>query len=121
MTRAHHVRHSKSFWDKHVKHWQNSGLSQSEYCRRNNIKEKAFGYHKVTRCGADYPPSKSKKSLELVALPFNLSHDLPAQSLACCNIASGISISLGSRATINIDRSFDKECLSKILHIVSEL
>ena len=121
MTRAQHVRHPKSFWDNHVKQWQNSGLSQSEYCRRNNIKEKAFGYHKVTRCGADYPPSNSKQSLELVALPINLSHDLPAQSSACCNIGSGISISLGTGATINIASSFDKKCLSEILHIVSEL
>ena len=121
MTRTHSVRHSKSFWDNHVKLWQKSGLSQREYCRRNKIKERAFGYHKVTRCGTNYSPDKPKKSLELVALPINLSHDSPARSLACSDIGSGISISLGSRATLNIDRSFDRECLSEILNIVSKL
>jgi hypothetical protein len=79
MARRKAIRHSKSFWDKHVKLWQESGLTQSEYCRRNNNREKAFGRQKVSRCGTDKKKTCSSQKLDLVALPINLTQDLTDQ------------------------------------------
>ena len=31
-------------WESVIKDWQDSGLSQSEYCRRAGIKDSRFGY-----------------------------------------------------------------------------
>lgn len=36
----------QTFWEKHIKHWQGSSLTQAEYCRRNNLKAKLFTYWK---------------------------------------------------------------------------
>ncbi len=117
MARRKTIRHSKSFWDKHVKLWQESGLSQSEYCRRNNIREKTFGRQKVSRCGIDKGKTCSSQKLDLVALPINLAQDLTDQP----TVSNGINISIGTKASINISRNFDKECLSKIFRILVSL
>lgn len=36
----------KEFWQDHVKAWGESNLSQSEYCRKNNLGRDAFFYWK---------------------------------------------------------------------------
>ncbi|MBN2861937.1 MAG: hypothetical protein JXN62_02170 [Bacteroidales bacterium] len=35
-------KHDKRYWEKHITLWQESNLSQSEYCRQNNIPLKSF-------------------------------------------------------------------------------
>lgn len=35
-----------NFWKNHVQQWQQSNLSQAEYCRHNNLSIKTFGYRK---------------------------------------------------------------------------
>jgi hypothetical protein len=35
-----------NFWKKHIHKWQQSNLSQVEYCRNNNLSIKTFGYRK---------------------------------------------------------------------------
>lgn len=35
-------KHDKHYWEKHLAAWQGSNLSQSEYCRQNNIPLKSF-------------------------------------------------------------------------------
>jgi len=32
-------------WTMHIKKWQESGLSQSEYCRQNGLNDRAFSYN----------------------------------------------------------------------------
>lgn len=34
------------FWQAHVKGWEQSGISQSEYCRRKGLSLRSFGYWK---------------------------------------------------------------------------
>ena len=36
----------QDFWKTHIESWQQSNLSQAEYCRRNNLSIKSFGYRK---------------------------------------------------------------------------
>ncbi len=35
---------SESYWQKHIKNWKRSGLSQRGYCRKNGITASAFYY-----------------------------------------------------------------------------
>jgi hypothetical protein len=116
MQRSKAIKHSPSFWEKHLKAWYNSGLSQAEYCRRNNIRVKAFGYHKACKFGSK-KECKNEKVLDLVALPTPIQQLQNTDSFA----DSGISISLGSKASINVYRSCDRKCLADILGIVSDL
>ena len=34
------------FWQKHLKAWSKTSLSQAEYCRRHNLSQPAFGWWK---------------------------------------------------------------------------
>ena len=38
------------FWQGHVAVWEQSGISQSEYCRRQGLNIKLFGYWKRKLC-----------------------------------------------------------------------
>ena len=52
MTKQFRSRKEKyNFWKNHIHKWQQSDLSQSEYCRRNNLSVKTFGYRKRQRMG----------------------------------------------------------------------
>ena len=116
MQRRKAIKHSPSFWENHLEAWNNSGLSQAEYCRRNNIRVKAFGYHKARKFGPA-KECKNEKVLDLVALPAPVQQPQDTEPF----VDSGIRISLGSKASINISRSFDRKCLASILGIVSDL
>jgi len=40
-------RRDREYWRSHVSNWEESGLSQTEYCRRNNIPFSSFGNWKT--------------------------------------------------------------------------
>ena len=38
------MKHDREFWTRHVKGWQSSGLTQSQYCRRHRLLKGTLGY-----------------------------------------------------------------------------
>jgi hypothetical protein len=46
MTKCKRSYKKQTFWEKHLKGWQNSSLTQVDYCRQNNLAIKSFGYWK---------------------------------------------------------------------------
>lgn len=65
------------FWKKHIGQWQDSGLSQREYCKANNLKESTFtdwkAKHSTSRKSVTRVPSsvvdnfiQSQGHLELI-------------------------------------------------------
>ncbi len=42
-TRTKYHKQDRSYWSKHISAWQQSGLSQSEYCRQKDIPLTSFG------------------------------------------------------------------------------
>lgn len=113
---------SKSYWKQHVSSWQNSGLTQAEYCRQQNIKNvKSFNWHKRKILGVWKPDlnSSEQSTLNLVALP-NAITQYDNDTISSSN-NSGISISFGSKATINIEKSFNKNCLAEVVKVMSQL
>jgi len=50
-----------SYWHAHFESWENSGLSQAEYCRRHNLKYCLFHYWK-RKLRKPYPPTVPPKS-----------------------------------------------------------
>ena len=37
---------TKHFWLEHLEQWQSSGLSQADYCRKNDLCQQKFSYRK---------------------------------------------------------------------------
>jgi len=62
-------------WKTHVDNWKKSGLAQTEYCRRENLKKNTFYYH--------LRQDRQRKSFEksdLVEIPFQQNFSLPEES-----------------------------------------
>ncbi len=51
------------FWKTHIDKWAETGLSQREYCRQNNLRPNRFTYWKVKLSKTDLP-------MELVQIPL---------------------------------------------------
>jgi len=59
------------FWEKHLTQWRESGSSQAEYCRKNNLKEHIFSYQKCKRLNKTTPTSNTSTGFIQVHLPSN--------------------------------------------------
>ncbi len=53
ISRAEELEQKRSYWQQHIESWQESGLSQTEYCRRHDLKPHQLTYWKKRFCEAD--------------------------------------------------------------------
>lgn len=86
----------KEFWDEQIRFWQESGLSQSEYCRRHGIRSSLWFYWR-RRC------RDTETGLTLVPLklpPINgKSHRTPMIRVITPN---GFSIELDAETPLSV-------------------
>ncbi len=85
-------------WRIHIEQWAESGLSQREYCRQNNLKSNRFTYWKVKYSKTDQP-------MELVQIPLPIDH---------CK-SSGLKLNIGRDLQVEIPDGFEKETLEQVL------
>jgi len=52
-------------WPMHVKQWQASGLSQTEYCRQNNLNDRSFSNNKGKLINRVRTNSKTDKFIKI--------------------------------------------------------
>ena len=96
------------FWRRHIATWQRSGLSQAEYCRRNALPIKSFGYWKRK--------SDESSSGELKFFPLVVSPPLRSE------VSSSVLLTLqGKRFAIKIDEDFSPSLLKKLILSLEEL
>lgn len=66
------------YWQEHIERWQQSGLSQVEYCSQNGIKPRRWGYwkkkltRKSTEAGISFVPVQLSSSLPMPVTRSNL-------------------------------------------------
>jgi hypothetical protein len=58
-------------WEQHLTQLSESGSSQAEYCRKNNLKEHDFSYQKCKRLNKAAPKSNTSTGFIKVQLPSN--------------------------------------------------
>ncbi len=89
-------------WQSHINKWSISGLTQSEYCRRNNLKNHRFTYWKTKF-------EREKKAVNFV--------QVPSEILIQKSTAKSVSIQLkiGSQFGLEIPDGFSQITLEKIL------
>ena len=102
-----------SYWHAHFESWENSGLSQAEYCRRHDLKYCLFHYWKRKLRKPRWPrvPSKSEP-LNFVevgtSLPFGSSLSLRTAPVDFFRLwVGGICVEVGNK--------FDPHSLSQLL------
>jgi hypothetical protein len=92
-----------AFWQYHMRQWSDSGLSQAEYCRNNNLKIKSFGYYKSKFQKRNLP-------VEFVQISDALNPNLP-----------GLKLNIGSNLQIEIPDGFSRDTLEQTLKTLSVL
>ena len=73
ISRAEQLEQKRIYWKQHIEHWQETGLSQAEYCRRHNLKHYQLVYWKKrfskTTTGVSFVPLKLEDLLDISGKP----------------------------------------------------
>jgi hypothetical protein len=73
ISRAEQLEQKRSYWKHHIDSWQETGLSQAEYCRRHNLKHHQLVYWKKrflnTETAVSFVPIKLEDLLDIPAQP----------------------------------------------------
>jgi hypothetical protein len=109
MKRAASRAEKRRFWEDHLGKLEASGLSQAEYCRRNNLALKNLGYWK-RRIKSRNP---SVSFVELPAL-----RQLPSSLFP---ISSPLSLVIGGRFRVEIQRGFEHDTLEELIRTLERL
>ncbi len=94
-------------WKKHLQACKDSGLTQKEYCRINNIAQNTFLYWKKQLGG------QQSKSVSLVPLQIK-SDFLKFKSSPLC-------LTIDDRYKIEMNKGFDPETLFQVLTILKQV
>jgi hypothetical protein len=69
ISRAEQLEQKRSYWKQHIDSWQETGLTQAEYCRRHNLKHYQLVYWKKrflkTETGVSFVPLKLEDLLDI--------------------------------------------------------
>ena len=72
LSRAEQLEQKRSYWKHHIESWQETGLTQVEYCRRHNLKQHQLVYWKKRFL-------KSETEVSFVPVKFEDLLDIPSQ------------------------------------------
>lgn len=95
----------------HIKSWQQSGITQVEYCRRHQITSKKF----------EYWLRKSRNECALQFVPVALQPEPPVRQTFSGFKPSGLAVNFGGSAQLEIGKNFDAETLIRFMRIVADL
>ena len=77
LSRAEQLEQKRIYWKQHIDSWQETGLTQAEYCRRNNLKHHQLVYWKKrflkTEAGVSFVPLKLEDLLDMPGQPHHAS------------------------------------------------
>lgn len=102
-------RQKRGLWKKHIEKWEESNLTQAEYCRRYNLKIKSFGYWK----GRIQKTEPSE--VQFCQLP------VPVIKKKTCPPEHSLALRVGSRHEITIGDEFKPETLIRLIHTLRSL
>jgi len=96
-----------AFWQKHISQWSKSGLTQAEYCRRNNLSAATFYWWKgelMRKLKTQKDSSTSMKFVELCGVPPT-------------HVGRGetYEIVLSRDRAIRVGRDFDSDVLKRLI------
>jgi len=101
----------KNFWDRHIKMFQESGMSQRGYCREKGLSYEALKYHLRKNRTIETERSLKKPDSSNRWLPITV---IDEPSAVC---TGGIRFQI-SRMTIEVEKGFDAVQLANVLRTV---
>jgi len=101
-TREEMFREREESWRRHIRLWEESGLTQIEYCRQNNLSRQRFTYWKCKRDRKDEP---------VKFVPLHTGHTIKNQSLK----DAGLRLIIGDKYKVEIGEGFSEEVLYRLM------
>ena len=103
LSRAEQLEQKRSYWKQHIESWQETGLTQTEYCRRHNLKHHQLVYWKKRF-------SKSEAGVSFVPIKLDDLLDIPSQfdTTALCLV-------INNQFKIEIRHGFDAQLLRQLI------
>jgi len=103
LSRAEELEQKRSYWKQQIEQWQQSGLSQAEYCRRNNLKHHQLVYWK-RRC------LKTETEVSFVPVQLEALLDIPAPA-----DQASLTVIIDNQFKVEIVAGFDPQLLRQVL------
>jgi len=103
LSRAEQLEQKRTYWKHHIDSWQETGLTQTEYCRQNNLKHHQLVYWKKrflkTETGVSFVPLKLEDLLHI-----------PSQS-----DCAALCLVINNHFKIEIRAGFDSQLLRQLI------
>ena len=103
LSRAEQLEQKRSYWKRHIEHWQQSGLSQAEYCRRHHLK-----HHRLVYWKKRFVKTEAHVSFAALKLDDLSGSPWSAQSASLCLV-------LNEQFKIEIRSDFDAQLLRQLI------
>jgi hypothetical protein len=103
LSRAEELEQKRSYWKQQIEQWQQSGLSQAEYCRRNNLKHHQLVYWK-RRC------LKTETEVSFVPVRLEALLDIPAPA-----DQASLTVIIDNQFKVEIVAGFDPQLLRQVV------
>ena len=103
ISRAEQIEQKRIYWKQHIESWQETGLTQTEYCRRNNLKHHQLVYWKKRFL-------KTETDVSFVPLKFEDLLDIPAQA-----DQASLYLVINNHLKIEIRVGFDAQLLRQLI------
>ena len=110
ISRAEQLEQKRSYWKQHIDSWQETGLSQAEYCRRHNLKHHQLVYWKKRFL-------RTETDVTFVPLKLDdLLMDRPPQP-----DRQSLCLEINNRFKVEIRAGFDTQLLRQLIFALREL
>ena len=103
LSRAEELEQKRSYWKQQIEQWQQTGLSQAEYCRRNNLKHHQLVYWK-RRC------LKTETEVSFAAVQLEALLDIPAPA-----DQASLTVIIDNQFKVEIVAGFDPQLLRQVV------
>ncbi len=103
LSRAEQLEQKRSYWRKHIDSWQQTGLTQAEYCRQHNLKHHQLVYWRKRFL-------KTETDVSFVPLQLEDLLDLPARQKQ-----APLVLVINSQFKIEIRAGFDAQLLQQLI------
>jgi hypothetical protein len=103
LSRAEQLEQKRSYWKQQIEQWQQSGLTQAEYCRRNNLK-----HHQLVYWKKRYLNTQSDVSFAAVQLEELLDIPTPADQ-------ASLTVVIDKQFKVEVTEGFDPQLLRQLI------
>ena len=109
ISRAEQLEQKRTYWKQHIDSWQETGLTQAEYCRRHNLKHYQLVYWKKRFL-------KTETDVSFVSLKLEDLLDISARPdrVPLCLV-------IDSHFKVEIRAGFDAQLLRQLIFVLRDL